>query len=335
MINSGTATQLLKNLYGIDANLTRLYGELDDNFLAVTPGGEKRVLKIMHVGCDPQRVDLQTSAMAHLADADLELALPQPVATTTGEAYTECDVGRRQRLVWLLSYCRGILLEDVTPQTDELIRSFGRAMAVLDLGLSSFTHPAAKQAHKWELTRAAAIRPFVQYLDSNSASRIDTVFERFERATFGKLEHLPHSVIHNDANSGNVLVNTGNDGRPVVDGLIDFGDMTYQPTICEAAIALAYVVIDKDDPLQACAAFLEAYSELHALNSEEIAILFDLISTRLAVSVAIAAERRHEDPEDELGRQDREPTMRALSRLDRISPEEAEIRFRHACNLRE
>ena len=137
-------------------------------------------------------------------------------------------------------------------------------------------------------------------------------------------------MIHNDANDSNVLVNTDDDGHAVVDGLIDFGDMSHQPTICEAAIALADVVVDKDEPLMACAAFLAAYKELYPLSSEEIAVLFDLIMTRLAVSIAIASERHHEDPDDMLGQQDKRPSMRALSRLAAYSSDEAESLFLRA-----
>ena len=46
MISTSTARQVLKDSYDLDAELTLLYGELDDNFLAVTRNGEKRILKI-------------------------------------------------------------------------------------------------------------------------------------------------------------------------------------------------------------------------------------------------------------------------------------------------
>ena len=331
MTRTGTARQVLKHLYEIDANLTRLYGELDDNYLAVTGGGEKRILKIMHAGCDPQRVDLQCAAMAHLSDKATELNLPQVIPTTAGQAYTEVDVGGDKRLVWSLKYCPGTLLADTTPRSDSLIRSFGRTMALIDLGLLSFTHPAMRQLHKWELTRAGKARPFAQYVNGDAASEIDAVLRHFEDNTLEKLKTLPYSVIHNDANEGNVLVNVNEDGDALVDGLIDFGDLSYQPTVCEVAIALAYVVTDEDDPLAACAGFLESYSELKGLNDDEIAVLYDLILARLAVSVAISAERRHVDPDDQLGNQDNQPAVRAISRLVDISPKEAEITFRQAC----
>ncbi len=330
MTSTNTARQVLKDLYGTDAEVTRLYGELDDNFLAITVGGEKRILKIMHEGCDPQRVDLQYRAMAHLADTVSDLNLPQVIPTTASQAYVEFAVDGVKRLVWSLKYCPGTLLEDVTTHTDDLLRSFGRTIALLDLGLKSFTHPAMQQHHKWELTRAGAARPFAQYIGGDAARQIDAVLEQFENTAQERLASLPHSVIHNDANSGNVLVNVTAAGDTQVDGIIDFGDITYQPVVCEVAIALAYVVIDKDDPLAACCRFLESYTELMQLNDDEIAVLYDLILTRLAVSVSIAAERRHADPDDQLGRQDKRPAIRALSHLADMSRRRAEDAFRQA-----
>lgn len=331
MTSTSTARQVLNDLYEIDANLTELYSELDDNFLAVTKRGEKRILKIMHVGCDPQRVDLQYRAMAHLAETEDMLNLPRVIPTADGKAFVEFEVGGVRRLIWSLRYCPGTLLEEVTPHTDDLIRSFGRTMALLDLGLKSFTHPAMKQLHKWELTRAGAARPLAQYVGGDAGTQIDAVLRRFGETTQAKLANLPHSVIHNDANDGNVLVNVTDVGDPVVDGLIDFGDISYQPTVCEVAIALAYIVIDKNDPLDACRGFLESYNELKQLNDDEIAVLYDLILARLAVSVAIAADRRHADPDDQLGSQDKRPAKRAISRLADISPRAAENVFRQAC----
>ena len=93
MTGTNTASQVLRDLYEIDADLTELYGELDDNFLAVTESGERQILKIMHVGCDPQRVDLQCGAMAHLADTAAELNLPRVIPATNGDPYTEIDDG--------------------------------------------------------------------------------------------------------------------------------------------------------------------------------------------------------------------------------------------------
>jgi Ser/Thr protein kinase RdoA (MazF antagonist) len=330
MTSTNTASQVFKYLYGTDAELTPLYAELDNNFLVATDGGEKRILKIMHVGCDPMRVDLQCRALEHLAENVSDLNLPHVISTTSGQAYVDHTVDGVKRLVWSLRYCPGALMDEVEPHSDGLLRSFGRTMAILDLALKSFSHPAMKQGNKWELTKAAEARPFAKYLGRDAAIDMDAIFNQFEETTQAKLASLPHSVIHNDANNSNVLVNVTESGDEIVDGVIDFGDMTYQPTVCEAAIAMAYVAVHNDDPLAACSRFLESYSELFRLNDDEIAVLYDLMLTRMAVSVSIAAERQHVDPDDELGQQDREPTIRGARRLAGISRQEATDAFGQA-----
>ena len=333
MISTSTARQVLKDAYGLDAELTPLYGELDDIFLAVTGNGEKRILKIMHDGCKEKCVDLQCQAMAHLAGTAAELNLPRVIPTKAGQLYTVVSVDGVDRLVWSLIFCSGTLLADFTPHTDELMRSFGRTMGLLDVGLASFTHPAMKQGHQWELTRAAAARSLVQHLVGDVARQVDAALRRFENVTAEKLERLPYGVIHNDANNDNVLVNVTEDGYGAVNGLIDFGDITYQPIVCEVAIALAYAILDKDDPLTVCARFLEAYNEIRPLSGDELAVLYDLIMTRLAVSIAIAAARRIEDPDDPYNSASKDSAIRALSLLADYSPRVAECQFRQACSL--
>jgi Ser/Thr protein kinase RdoA (MazF antagonist) len=251
--------------------------------------------------------------------------------TKDGQQFVVTDIDGTDRIVWLLHYCEGELLETVSARSDELLRSFGRTIGLLDNGLRSFTHPAMHPGHEWELTRAGKSRSYVQHVPGDAANLVDKTLRRFERETLAKLSDLPHSVIHNDANDGNVLVNGLE--NPVVSGVIDFGDISYQPTICDVAIALAYVAVNERDPLPACARFLAAYTEITPLSEVELAVLLDLIMARLAVSISISAGRRIRDANDPVGRQDKRPAIRALERLDDISPRLAEATFRHACSL--
>ncbi|MFQ6007045.1 MAG: hypothetical protein ACE5OQ_16265 [Woeseia sp.] len=108
--------------------------------------------------------------------------------------------------------------------------------------------------------------------------------------------------------------------------------MSYQPKICEVAIALAYVVQRKDDPLKDCAAFLQGYNAVVPLGEAELAVLFDLIQTRLAVSIVIAAARKIEGSACVFDSFNRKTAERALSLLAGISPRDAERWFRKACS---
>ena len=61
-----------------------------------------------------------------------------------------------------------------------------------------------------------------------------------------RFPELRTSVIHNDANDNNILVQ---ESGSQVKSIIDFGDMVHTYTICELAIAIAYMILDKEDLL--------------------------------------------------------------------------------------
>ena len=101
------------------------------------------------------------------------------------------------------------------------------------------------------------------------------------RATFGievpALDHLPHQVIHNDANEHNVLV--GEDGA--VTGLIDFGDVVWTARVCGLAVAGAYAMQGRPDPARAVVPVVRGYHEVAPLRADELAVLFELMRARL------------------------------------------------------
>ncbi|MFQ6005934.1 MAG: phosphotransferase, partial [Woeseia sp.] len=197
------ARRLMLDRYDFDADLTPLYGELDDNFLAVSATGEKRILKLMHEGASAQRVDLQCRAMAHLAGLAGDLKIPSVIATSAGEAYATASIDGAERIAWSLTFCPGTPLSDFAPHTNALMRTFGRTLGRIDRGLESFTHPAMHQALRWQLTRAGEAGKHLRHVAGDPAGRLATVLGRFDDVVAGQLPDLPHGVIHNDANDDN------------------------------------------------------------------------------------------------------------------------------------
>ena len=105
--------------------------------------------------------------------------------------------------------------------------------------------------------------------------------------TTGSLDHLPHQVIHNDANEYNVLVGPGG----AVTGLIDFGDVVYTARVCGLAIAGAYAMQGCADPARAVVDVVRGYHEVTPLSVDELAVLFELMVARLRMSVAMAQQQ--------------------------------------------
>ena len=108
----------------------------------------------------------------------------------------------------------------------------------------------------------------------------------------------------------------------------DFGDLHYTATVCEPAIACAYIALNKKDPLAAMAQVVGGY---HDLEEREIEALFPLILLRLAVSVVNSAHLKSEDPYTTISEKS---AWEALRRLLKIHPRLAHYVFRHACGLK-
>ena len=114
--------------------------------------------------------------------------------------------------------------------------------------------------------------------------------------------------IHGDLNDHNILVGDGDDLESrgqVVTGIVDFGDMVHSYRVGELAIAIAYAILERDDPLDVASAMVRGYCERNTLDDDELAALFGLVLLRLCASVCIAADQQAQRPDNELSR--REP----------------------------
>lgn len=326
MISTDAARACLARHWGLQGDLSRLDGERDANFRVSASDGHSYVLKVMHRGCTSESVDFQAAALAHLRP--LGLNLPQVISNLAGEALTSVSIDGETRLAWLLSWCPGNLLARHTPLNTGLIESFGHLLARVTNGLAGFRHPAMKRGHRWELSRAEEITPMLSEIEGEAAPLAAAAIAAFRRVAAPRLDALPWSVVHNDANDYNVLV----EGDRVT-GLIDFGDMSWQPVICDVAIALAYLLLDREQPLAVCADFLRAYSAEHPLRPEELDILFELIQARLAVSLAISSHRQKLEPDDPYITISQAPARRALLTLASYSGDEVSAVLRRAAGL--
>jgi 4-aminobutyrate aminotransferase-like enzyme/murein DD-endopeptidase MepM/ murein hydrolase activator NlpD len=145
------------------------------------------------------------------------------------------------------------------------------------------------------------------------------------------------SPIHGDANDHNVLVAPVRSGeeprdRKVV-GVVDFGDAVRSYTVGEAAIAAAYAMLGKADPLTVAARLVAGFQRSFPLREPEVAALFPLMGLRLCASVAISAHQRRREPEDAYLTVSEAPAWALLERLEGESADFAHYLFRQACGM--
>src|ERR1043165_620164 len=182
-----------------------------------------------------------------------------PLMSVSGAKSVGIEHGVVTYLARLVRYLPGVPLAQVQPQSPALLRDLGRKLGQLDEALSDFDHPAVHRDFHWDLANGNRIVD-----DFASLIEDDKLRELVLRCRVHIDDRLRRSVIHGDANDYNVLVDPE---RMTVTGLLDFGDMVYSYTVGELAIAIAYVVLEKDDPRAAADEVVEGYtSEFQLLD---------------------------------------------------------------------
>jgi 4-aminobutyrate aminotransferase-like enzyme/Ser/Thr protein kinase RdoA (MazF antagonist) len=325
-ITTDVAARVAAEVFGLTAEIRVLPGEYDDNFHLQAADSRAFVLKMMHPAREDTFVDMQCRALTHLAERAPHLALPRVIPTVKGELYRRTKLeDDTSRLVWMLSYLPGTTLVETKPHTPELLGSLGRLLAEIDAALTDFAHPCAQRFLKWDLSRSNWARDYLGHIENPERRALAKKFlNLFEEEAVPRFPLLRRSVVYGDANDHNALVDAKT--KRVV-SVIDFGDMHEGFTVGEPAIAAAYAILGKDDPLVSAGAVLAGYHEALPLREEEIAAFFPLMAARLAVSVVNSAHRKSLVPDDPYVTVSEEPAWGALERLAAIDARTAREHF--------
>jgi hypothetical protein len=254
-VSTEEAQRILAEFYDLRGELRPLPGERDRSFYVRAADGRELVLKFTSADDDRSLVELQNAALAHVIARDCPTAVPRIIPAPGGEAIVEVPANGSPRLVRLFSWLPGRPLATVRPHSPELLYDLGASLGALGRALSDFRHPAARRDLKWDLEAADWIADHARRV-AHPARRaiIERLAARYSEEVKPALASLRSGVIHNDANDYNVLATFDQEGNGRVSGILDFGDLLESRIICDLAIALAYAMMEKVDPLSAGAA---------------------------------------------------------------------------------
>ena len=331
------AVYLADSLYGLSTTAKLLPSERDQNFLLQTDNRERYVLKIANGTEERTLLEAQNSVMGHVTP--FVSFCPQVILDANNEEIgTIRSNNGTEHFVRLVSYLPGIPLGDVKHHTNDLLHDLGSKIGQLTNALSGFDHFALHRNFHWDLANGLDIvhKNAKLIRDAELQRIILKLTSNFEQNTASLLSFLPRSIIHNDANDFNLL--TDSEGDPYkkyqsIVGLIDFGDMVYSYTIGDLAVAIAYGILGKPDPLSAAARIVAGYHAEHPLAEFELTALFGLLTMRLCMSACIAIEQQTRQPENEYLGISQAPIREILPKLISIQPRFAEAVFREACGL--
>ncbi len=326
------AARLVREAYGLAVSVvSELPSERDQNFHLREASGRELVLKIASSAEPRSILDFQNQALARIAERDPGLPIPRLRLTSGGDPLSTLSDGNGASfLCRLFDHLPGRPLASMRPQSEGILRSVGAAMGRLDRSLEGFTHPEGERSLKWNTENAREVVEGALELVSNDDRH--ELLRHFRTLIDDEvapaLSSLPRGVIHNDANDHNLLVSEGE-----ISGILDFGDMIESALVCELANACAYVMFGKADPLRAARAVTAGYHQARPLREDELRLLFPLIATRLAMSVAISARQFRDEPEREYLRVSEASAWKLLSWLRTQSPRLAHYGFRAACGM--
>jgi Ser/Thr protein kinase RdoA (MazF antagonist) len=273
-----SAREIADDVFGVTATARALPSERDQNFLLTNAAGEKFVLKIANALESRALLEAQNAVLDHLAK---QVAFtPRVRASSSGELIAT----RANHFVRLVTYLPGVPLAEIVPHSPALLRDLGSKLGQMDRALADFDHPAVHRDFHWDLANGNRI---IDEYSGLVAERDLVLSCRFQPNT-----DLRKSVIHGDANDYNVLVETDR-----VSGLIDFGDIVYSWTVGNLAVAVAYVVLWKDDPFAAAEHVIEGYRQEFPIYDEDV--LWKLVKLRLAMSVCLAAAQLRQRPDND------------------------------------
>ena len=306
------ASAVAEEQFGLVSAAEELPSERDQNFLLTAHSGETFILKIANAAEQRLLLEAQNAAMNHLASR-LSFC-PRVILSRQGEALVQVKASTSEHFVRLVTFIPGLLLAEVEP-APQLLFNFGRRLGEFSRAISDFDHPAFHRDFHWDLVNGRKVIDEYSPLVANEGLRMQV--ERC-RTVLDKNLDLPSTIIHGDANNYNVLIQDED-----VVGLIDFGDMVYSLRVGDLVIALAYVVLDKMDPLSSARTVVAGYLSEVKLNKDEIELVWPLMLTRLGMSICIAAHQRMQKPENEYLDVSQRAIRNSLPRLLTVEPKVA------------
>jgi Ser/Thr protein kinase RdoA (MazF antagonist) len=306
-------TDTLRRHYGLEGKLTRLGGE-NLNYRVDTIDGSTFVFKVVDQDMPSSVVAMEARVVEHAVKSDYPASLPRIIKNISGKIETRISIpGYSYERSRLIAFVPGVELHSFIDISDKVLFNIGSMVGLFSQIMKDFDDPAAHRSHRWNLTEVAQHRKSISLIeDHEKANLLRWAFDQWESRAAVHFDDLPWQFIHGDLNPENLMM----EGDQVT-GLVDFGDACMNPAVCDLAICLAYLMMNRDDPLAAVDVVLGGYEQVRPLTPLEHRVLMPLVCGRLAASIAVANERKLIDPSNPTWFGGEEKAWQLLARLDR------------------
>lgn len=298
-VSAEEAQALLAEHHGLSGAISELGSQQDRNYRVDT--GERRyVLKICRAEYGSLELEAQNAALRHLAERLTSARVAEIVPSLKGEAIESVTVRDEAYRIRLLTFLDGEPLTRRKHLSQEAVAALGALAGRLAAALQDFEHPGLERELQWDLRRAG---PVVLHLladmpDERRKKRIAEVMVGAMRRLQPLIPELRIQAIHHDVTDDNVVSRPDVAGRPIPDGVIDFGDILKGWLVAELAVTCASLLHHADGDPWFILPAVKAFHAACPLTEIELKALWPLIVARAAVLVASSEHQLAREPDN-------------------------------------
>lgn len=202
--------------------------------------------------------------------------------------------------------------------TDQLLQDIAATAANMLRQLQTIKSPIIKaREHDWNLRDYHLVKPMIRHITDPAKQKIVAhYFALFEQDVLPAFRRLRHSVIYGDFNEANIIIDKGQ-----LEGVIDFGDISYSPVACELAILLTYMMMMfPENCFEKAKIIIQQFQQNFPLTEEEIELLPHLIALRTCVSVCKSANEKAANQHTDYILISEQPAWNLLNKWISINP---------------
>ncbi len=298
-VSAEEARALLAEHYGLSGTISELGSQQDRNYRIDT--GERRyVLKICRAEYGALELEAQNAALEHLSQRLTSARVAEVVPSLKGEAIESVTVRDQAYRIRLLNFLDGEPLTRRKHLSREAVSALGDLAGRLAAALQDFEHPGLERELQWDLRRAG---PVVLHLladmpDQQRKKRIAEIMVGAMRRLQPLTAELRVQAIHHDVTDDNVVSQPDAAGRPIPDGVIDFGDILKGWLVAELAVTCASLLHHADGDPWFILPAVKAFHAACPLTEAELKALWPLIVARAAVLIASSEHQLSREPDN-------------------------------------
>ena len=269
-------------------NLNKLNSERDINFVISVKNKKKYVLKISNPSEKLNILKYQDRLINHLRkDNNIKLYIPKLLHT---KIVKYLDKKNRECFVRILSFIDGHMYGDIKSNI-KIEKSLGNLLGKTSVKLKSFFDIDGHRKFIWDPSNINWIYKEIYIFTGNKKIILLNVFSEYQQYVKYNLKNLRYSITHSDPNNYNLVVKNNK-----INGLLDYGDSIYAPTINDLAICLSYALMNKKNIYSTLKNIILEYHNQYPINEDEINSLISLCKSRLMITVVMAKKQRIKYP---------------------------------------